>query len=246
MVRALRGAQAQPRPRPTLERDPGTPSGRNRAARPGPLRNVGHRRWSGPGPAARSPCRRGGETSTGATGDGPVACRCPGKSVWSARSAGHRRNHGRGRHLNAIPGRLPAEIGPHDQALYVPAGDVEAPVLSIVVPALNEEAVVGTFVDWCHEGLAKAGVPGEVLIVDSSTDRTPEIVLARGGRVLKVPKRGLGRAYIDAVPFIRGQWVLMGDADCTYDFRELGDFVRAFEAGNEFVDRKSTRLNSSH
>src|SRR3546814_1602352 len=92
--------------------------------------------------------------------------------------------------------------------------DVEAPVLSIVVPALNEEAVVGTFVDWCHEGLAKAGVPGEVLIVDSSTDRTPEIVLARGGRVLKVPKRGLGRAYIDAVPFIRGQWVLMGDADC--------------------------------
>ncbi|HEY9566591.1 MAG TPA: glycosyltransferase family 2 protein, partial [Thalassobaculum sp.] len=137
--------------------------------------------------------------------------------------------------MNAIPGRLPAEIGPHDQALYVPAGDVEAPVLSIVVPALNEEAVVGTFVDWCHEGLAKAGVPGEVLIVDSSTDRTPEIVLARGGRVLKVPKRGLGRAYIDAVPFIRGQWVLMGDADCTYDFRELGDFVRAFEAGNEFV-----------
>jgi len=137
--------------------------------------------------------------------------------------------------LNAIPGREPAETGPHDQFLYVPADDVAAPALSIVVPALNEEAVVGTFMDWCREGLAKAGVSGEVLIVDSSTDRTPEIVLAKGGRVLKVPKRGLGRAYIDAIPFIRGKWVLMGDADCTYDFRELADFVRAFEAGNEFV-----------
>lgn len=108
-------------------------------------------------------------------------------------------------------------------------------MLSIVVPALNEEGVVGTFMDWCHEGLAKAGIAGEIVIVDSSTDRTPEIVLAKGGRVLKVPKRGLGRAYIDAIPFIRGKWVLMGDADCTYDFRELADFVAAFEAGNDFV-----------
>lgn len=137
--------------------------------------------------------------------------------------------------MNAIPGRQPAEIGPSDQLLYVPADDVADPALSIVVPALNEQAVVGTFLDWCHQGLAKAGVTGEVLIVDSSTDRTPEIVLAKGGRVLKVPKRGLGRAYIDAIPFIRGKWVLMGDADCTYDFRELADFVRAFEAGNDFV-----------
>lgn len=137
--------------------------------------------------------------------------------------------------MNAIPGRAPAEIGPNDQALFVPDDDVAAPVLSIVVPALNEERVVGEFMDWCREGLAKAGVAGEILIVDSSTDHTPEIVLAKGGRVLKVPKRGLGRAYIDAIPFIRGRWVLMGDADCTYDFRELADFVRAFEAGNDFV-----------
>jgi len=137
--------------------------------------------------------------------------------------------------LNAIPGREPAETGPHGQALYLPDDDVAEPVLSIVVPALNEALVVGEFMDWCREGLARAGIAGEVLIVDSSTDRTPEIVLAKGGRVLKVPKRGLGRAYIDAVPFIRGRWVLLGDADCTYDFRELADFVRAFEAGHEFV-----------
>jgi hypothetical protein len=53
--------------------------------------------------------------------------------------------------------------------------------------------------------------------------------------VLRVPKRGLGRAYIDALPHIRGEWVLMGDADCTYDFRGLAPFVDAFRDGHEFV-----------
>ncbi len=57
---------------------------------------------------------------------------------------------------------------------------------------------------WCRQGLADAGVQGEILIVDSSTDRTPELALAAGARVLRVPKRGLGRAYMDAIPYIRG------------------------------------------
>lgn len=118
----------------------------------------------------------------------------------------------------------------------VPAGTELGPVdLSIVVPSLNEEITVGEFVDWCKEGLERAGVRGQILIVDSSTDKTPEIVLAHGGEVLRTPKRGLGRAYIDAIPYIRGQWVVMGDADLTYDFRELAPFVEAFRKGAEFV-----------
>ena len=70
--------------------------------------------------------------------------------------------------------------------------------VSIVTPCLNEELTVGEFVDWCHEGLERAGVEGEVVIVDSSTDRSAEIAEEHGARVLRVPKRGLGRAYIDA------------------------------------------------
>jgi glycosyltransferase involved in cell wall biosynthesis len=112
------------------------------------------------------------------------------------------------------------------------AGPVE---VSIVVPALNEEITVGEFVDWCKEGLERAGVQGQILIVDSSTDKTPEIVLAHGGEVLRTPKRGLGRAYIDAANYIRGKWIIMGDADLTYDFRELTPFVEAFRKGAEFV-----------
>ena len=118
----------------------------------------------------------------------------------------------------------------------LPPGLVPTPVdVSIVVPALNEEITVGEFVDWCKEGLERAGVTGQILIVDSSTDKTPEIVLAHGGEVLRTPKRGLGRAYIDAASYIRGKWIVMGDADLTYDFRELAPFVEAFRKGAEFV-----------
>jgi hypothetical protein len=118
----------------------------------------------------------------------------------------------------------------------LPPGCVPGPVeLSLVVPALNEAITVGEFVDWCRQGLQAAGVSGQILIVDSSTDATPDIVLAHGGEVLRVPKRGLGRAYIDALPYIRGKWIVMGDADLTYDFRELAPFVAQFRAGAEYV-----------
>jgi len=126
-------------------------------------------------------------------------------------------------------------FGAGEVRLLLPVDDPVDPELSIVIPALDEELTVGDFVDWCHEGLARAGIVGEVLIVDSSGDRTAEIALERGARVLKTPKRGLGRAYIDALPHIRGRYVLMGDADCTYDFRELGAFVERFREGYEFV-----------
>lgn len=128
-----------------------------------------------------------------------------------------------------LPGQDP------ELQLLVPEHDVSDPEVSIVVPALNEEITVETFVAWCHQGLADAGVRGEILIVDSSTDTTPDKAVAAGARVLRTPKRGLGRAYIDAIPFIRGRFVIMGDADCTYDFRELRPFVERFHAGDEFV-----------
>lgn len=119
--------------------------------------------------------------------------------------------------------------------LLVPERDVAEPELSIVIPALNEELTIKEFVSWCTEGLESAGIDGEIVIVDSSTDATAELALAGGARVLKTPKRGLGRAYIDALSVIRGQYVLMGDADCTYDFRQLKPFVEKFHDGYEYV-----------
>jgi glycosyltransferase involved in cell wall biosynthesis len=112
---------------------------------------------------------------------------------------------------------------------------VEDPEVSIVIPALNEELTITEFVAWCQEGLAKANVRGEILIVDSSKDSTAQKALAGGARVLVTPKRGLGRAYIDAIPFIRGKYVLLGDADLTYDFRETAPFVEKFRQGFDFI-----------
>jgi len=107
--------------------------------------------------------------------------------------------------------------------------------VSIVVPCLNEELTIGEFVDWCSEGLAAAGVDGEVLIVDSSSDRSPVIAAEHGARVITVPRRGLGQAYIDAVPHVRGEMAILGDCDLTYDFRRLEGFIAAIRDGNEFV-----------
>lgn len=119
--------------------------------------------------------------------------------------------------------------------LLLPAQDVADPEISIVIPSLNEELTMADFVTWCLQGLEKAGVRGEILIIDSGKDRAGEIALEHGARVLKTPKRGLGRAYQDALPYIRGKYIVMGDCDCTYDFRELAPFVKEFHAGAEFV-----------
>jgi len=88
----------------------------------------------------------------------------------------------------------PVTMADSGVGLLVPSDDVAAPEVSIVIPALNEELTIADFVAWCHEGLARAGVAGEILIVDSSTDRTSQRALAAGARVLRAPRRGLGRA----------------------------------------------------
>ena len=105
----------------------------------------------------------------------------------------------------------------------------------VLGPRLNEEISVGKFIEWCKEGLERAGVTGQILIIDSSTDKTPEIVLEHGGEVLRTPRRGLGRAYIDGLDYVRGKYVIMGDCDCTYDFREIGPFIEHFHKGSEFI-----------
>lgn len=119
--------------------------------------------------------------------------------------------------------------------LLIPQDDEPSPEVTVLVPSLDEEITVGDFVRWCKEGFRNAGVTGEVLLVDSSSDKTPQIALAGGARVLRVPKRGLGQAYRDGIPYVRGRFVIMGDADCTYDFRNISDFLTELGAGAGLV-----------
>jgi glycosyltransferase involved in cell wall biosynthesis len=145
------------------------------------------------------------------------------------------KRHGAG--VKQISDLNEARISTNDREvrLMVPAFDVANPEFSIVIPALDEVLTIGPFVEWCQEGLRRAGVRGEILIIDSSTDGTAQIAISKGARVLQTPRRGLGRAYIDALPFVRGKYVLMGDADCTYDFRDIGTFIESLRNGHEFV-----------
>ncbi len=119
--------------------------------------------------------------------------------------------------------------------LLIPTNDVIDPEVTILVPALNEELTIEQFIEWCQQGISASGSVVEILIVDSSSDRTAEIAVSKGARVLRIKKLGLGRAYIDAIPFIRGRFIIMGDADCTYDFRDIKPYIDAYRTGAEFV-----------
>ena len=134
--------------------------------------------------------------------------------------------------ISSAPSLLDS-IGP--ARLLAPDRDTENPELSLVIPTLNEQLTISDFVQWCHEGFAEAGVQGEILIADSSSDATAERALEAGARVLHIPQRGIGIAYREAIPYARGRYILMGDADCTYDFRHLAAFVESFRTGYEFV-----------
>jgi glycosyltransferase involved in cell wall biosynthesis len=107
--------------------------------------------------------------------------------------------------------------------------------VSIIIPCLNEESVIGSVIDDCLMGIKTANVSGQILIVDSSTDRSPEIAESMGATVVRVPRRGLGQAYLDSLAHIRGQYVIMGDADGTYDFKEIAPFIEKMDEGYEYV-----------
>jgi glycosyltransferase involved in cell wall biosynthesis len=116
-----------------------------------------------------------------------------------------------------------------------PASDVDQPTLTVLIPTMNEEKSIDTFIDWVFEGFRRSQIQGELLIVDSSDDSTPEIAYEKGARVLRIPRNGLGDAYRQAVPYVKGKYVILGDADCTYDFRDIGPFLSKFNEGHDFV-----------
>ncbi|MDX1748146.1 MAG: glycosyltransferase family 2 protein, partial [Halobacteriales archaeon] len=99
--------------------------------------------------------------------------------------------------------------------------DDTTPVVSVVMPTMNEEEGIGECIDRIVEGATALGLPTEIVVSDSSSDRTPEIARDRGARVVEPDRPGYGYAYRYAFARVRGEYVVMGDADTTYDFAEL-------------------------
>ena len=99
------------------------------------------------------------------------------------------------------------------------------PVVSIVIPALNEEKTIGACIKKIHEGCESAGISYEIIVADSSTDQTPFIASKMGARVIHPDKRGYGNAYLSGFAHATGDIIVIGDADNTYDFRIIPELI---------------------
>jgi glycosyltransferase involved in cell wall biosynthesis len=108
--------------------------------------------------------------------------------------------------------------------------------VSVVMPCLNESATIGTCVKKALQTIEQQGLRGEVLIGDNgSTDGSQEIAESLGARVIQVRKRGYGAALHEAIAAARGQFIVMGDSDDSYDFTQLGVFVGKLREGYDLV-----------
>ncbi|MHA6298481.1 glycosyltransferase family 2 protein [Devosia sp. CAU 1758] len=112
----------------------------------------------------------------------------------------------------------------------------EALELTILMPCLNEAETLATCIDKAKVFLARSGVAGEVLIADNgSTDGSQAIAEALDARVISVAQRGYGAALGAGIAEARGRFVIMGDADDSYDFANLDAFVAALRDGADLV-----------
>src|SRR5256714_6422015 len=111
-----------------------------------------------------------------------------------------------------------------------------APFVSVVIPCLNEEENIAQCVHDARSALLAGGLQGEVIVVDNdSEDRSAEIAEAAGARVIFEPWRGYGSAYRAGFAAARGDYIVMADADLTYDFGEISRFVAELRAGAQLV-----------
>jgi glycosyltransferase involved in cell wall biosynthesis len=108
--------------------------------------------------------------------------------------------------------------------------------VSVVIPCLNEAENIQQCVRLARTVLAENGIPGEIIVVDNgSDDGSAELAEAVGGTVVHEPRRGYGSAYLTGFEAARGDYIVMIDADLTYDFREIPRFVKELDDGCQVV-----------
>jgi glycosyltransferase involved in cell wall biosynthesis len=114
--------------------------------------------------------------------------------------------------------------------------ELAEPLVSVVIPCLNEEENIEECVASALAAMDAAGIDGEVVVADNaSEDRSAEIATAAGARVVHEPRRGYGSAYLAGFGAARGKYIVMGDADLTYDFNEIPNFVKELDDGAQLV-----------
>ncbi|MBI3462385.1 MAG: glycosyltransferase family 2 protein [Planctomycetes bacterium] len=110
------------------------------------------------------------------------------------------------------------------------------PEISIVMPNLNEAETLGTCIAKAQRALAELGVAGEIVVADNgSTDGSPAIAEMMGARVVHVEAKGYGNALRGGAAAARGKYIIMGDADDSYDFSAIQPFVEKLREGYDLV-----------
>ncbi len=108
--------------------------------------------------------------------------------------------------------------------------------LTILMPCLNEAETLAACINKANTYLKESGVHGEVVVADNgSTDGSQKIAEEHGARVVNVPEKGYGAALIGGCNGARGKYVIMGDADDSYDFLHLAPFVEKLREGYDLV-----------
>ncbi len=129
-------------------------------------------------------------------------------------------------YLERQPPHVADRLGPPPQELE----------LSVVMPCLNEADTLAVCIEKAQRAMAEHGIVGEVVIADNgSTDDSIEIAERLGARVVRVAEKGYGNALMGGIGAARGVYVIMGDADDSYDFLEIPKFVAQLRAGHELV-----------
>jgi len=113
---------------------------------------------------------------------------------------------------------------------------VDAPFVSVVMPCLNEEQAIGACIEKIRRTFIAANISGEIIVCDNgSTDRSAEIAESMSVRVVRQPLRGYGNAYLKGFECANGKYLIMGDADDTYDFALIPKFLELLVKGYDFV-----------
>ena len=108
--------------------------------------------------------------------------------------------------------------------------------VSIVMPCLNEQETLGTCIRKAQDTLKALEIQDEIVIADNgSTDASVAIAESLGVRVVHQPLRGYGAAYLAGIPAAHGKYIIMGDADDTYDFTDMERFITPLREGYDLV-----------
>lgn len=116
-----------------------------------------------------------------------------------------------------------------EDELLLQEGSERTPTISVVMPTLNEEDGIEECIGRVKTALAELQMYGEVIVSDDSTDGTPEIARRLGGIIVEPDRNGYGYAYRYAFEHVRGEYIVIGDADTTYDFEEIPRLLEELE-----------------